>query len=134
MFAQVLRIKIDRLIPTASFDSFGIDSLVVVTINQKLEAAFGVLPVTLLFEHQRLNELADWLIANQTPEQLVTFTGFPIESSARLAAHTRPPDTSPAAPVPPPGDDDALLRGIDSMNESELDALIAKLEKEVQLS
>ena len=134
VFAQVLRIKIDRLIPTASFDSFGIDSLVVVTINQKLEAAFGVLPVTLLFEHQRLNELADWLIANQTPEQLVTFTGFPIESSARLAAQTRPPDTSPAAPVPPPGDDDALLRGIDSMNESELDALIAKLEKEVQLS
>jgi acyl transferase domain-containing protein/acyl carrier protein/SAM-dependent methyltransferase len=48
----------------ATFDQFGVDSLITLDLIALLEKDFGPLPKTLLFEHTSLGRLSDYLVAN----------------------------------------------------------------------
>src|SRR5205823_10725541 len=60
-FAEVLRQSPAQLLPDQTFERFGVDSLLVLALTRRLEADFGTLPKTLLFEHNTLRKLADHL-------------------------------------------------------------------------
>jgi acyl transferase domain-containing protein/acyl carrier protein len=62
-FAAVLGIAADQVDPDTSFDKFGMDSIMVMNLNEHLEAIFGSLPKTLMFEYRTPGELARYLAA-----------------------------------------------------------------------
>ncbi|MBB6023619.1 acyl transferase domain-containing protein/acyl carrier protein [Paenibacillus sp. JGP012] len=72
ILAEELRISSSRMESGDSFDKFGIDSVLVLSLTRRLETDFGTLPKTLLFEYQTVDQVADYFIANHqnTLEQL----------------------------------------------------------------
>jgi NAD(P)-dependent dehydrogenase (short-subunit alcohol dehydrogenase family)/acyl carrier protein len=57
-----LKVPLDRIESDAPFEEYGIDSVMVVGLNSRLEEAFGPLSRTLFFECQTLDELVDYFI------------------------------------------------------------------------
>jgi polyketide synthase PksN len=55
----------DQLDPDATFETYGIDSLVVLQLNTALEEHVGRVPTTLLFEQITIGRLARWLLAER---------------------------------------------------------------------
>ena len=66
-FSACLGIPEDRLAPDDTIDRFGVDSITSLEIVEALEAKFGPLPQTILFEFPTINRLADELITLQGP-------------------------------------------------------------------
>jgi polyketide synthase PksM len=62
MFSRVLKMPESSIVPTKTFETYGVDSLVVLQINKELERDFGQLPSTLLYEYMTLDKLANYLI------------------------------------------------------------------------
>ncbi|MBM9440197.1 methyltransferase, partial [Streptomyces bryophytorum] len=58
LFAEALKVEAGDLDPRAPFESFGIDSIVVVQLTARLRQVFGEVGSTLLFEHRTLVSLA----------------------------------------------------------------------------
>jgi polyketide synthase PksN len=58
-------VKLDpaRIEPDKTFETYGVDSLVVVEFTKSLEEVFGSLPSTLLFECLTCRQLGDYLVA-----------------------------------------------------------------------
>ncbi|WP_148313291.1 SDR family NAD(P)-dependent oxidoreductase [Sorangium cellulosum] len=88
-FAELLQIPASRLHPDASFETYGLDSMMATRITSRLEDEFGELPKTLLFEHQSLSSLARWLVEEHGPK-LAELVG---------AGRTAPAE-APSAPRP----------------------------------
>jgi polyketide synthase PksN len=61
VFARVLELPPDRLGRDTTFGDYGVDSLVALELTRSLEAEFGPLPATLLFEHTTIGRLAEHL-------------------------------------------------------------------------
>ncbi|MEV7775548.1 SDR family NAD(P)-dependent oxidoreductase [Kitasatospora sp. NPDC086791] len=87
--AEVIRIPAHRIDPGAPFDRFGIDSVLALTVTNRLEADFGSLSKTLFFEHQSIEALSAHFLA----EHAGALTGV---LGARVAA----PEASPAPQAP----------------------------------
>jgi 3-oxoacyl-(acyl-carrier-protein) synthase/acyl carrier protein len=62
VFSEVLNIPLQQLKDDVTFDQYGVDSLIVMDINKRLESYFGSLPTTLLFEHRNLEQLTGYFI------------------------------------------------------------------------
>ncbi|WP_193173346.1 SDR family NAD(P)-dependent oxidoreductase [Nisaea nitritireducens] len=68
LVAKQVRLPAAELDLDASFEVYGIDSIAVTELNQKLEEIFGPVPKTLLFEVQSIRELADYFIEDYADE------------------------------------------------------------------
>lgn len=66
LIAQTLKLSPNSIDESQAFDQYGIDSLMVIELNQRLEKEFSNLPKTLLFEHKNLSDLADYFIQNHS--------------------------------------------------------------------
>ncbi|MGN9913461.1 SDR family NAD(P)-dependent oxidoreductase [Phytohabitans sp. LJ34] len=60
VLADELRVPAGRIDPEAAFEQFGIDSIMVMRLSQRLESEFGPLPKTLFFRYGTLRELAGY--------------------------------------------------------------------------
>jgi len=88
VFSAVLEMPEADIDPQASFETYGIDSLVALELSKRLSEDFGRLPVGLLFEHASIASLAAHLAERY---------GAP----ASTAASTPVPEPEPE-PEPPP--------------------------------
>ena len=61
IFAESLQLRPEQLDSRATFENYGVDSLTVIDLNRRLEAVFGKLPATLLFERNTIDSLAAYL-------------------------------------------------------------------------
>ncbi|MBL1100571.1 type I polyketide synthase [Streptomyces coffeae] len=89
VFGRVLEMAPDLLDPDATFENYGVDSLVALQLNKALEQHVGGVPATLLFEQITIGRLARWLLA-QRPEAL-----------SRVAPATAPDAPDPVREEPP---------------------------------
>lgn len=87
LLAETLKIPSERIDADAPFESLGVDSITVVQLTRSLEASFGPLSKTLLFEHRNLQSLSEYLVANHGEQVRALLPG---ESQA--AAGTAAPD------------------------------------------
>ncbi|PHG78289.1 SDR family NAD(P)-dependent oxidoreductase [Bacillus wiedmannii] len=62
-FAQILKLNDDLIDSKATFERYGVDSLVIMEINKCLEDEFGQLPSTLLFEYMTIEKLCGYFIS-----------------------------------------------------------------------
>jgi amino acid adenylation domain-containing protein len=81
IFAQVSEIPAEKISANASFDNYGITSLMVTKLNSVLEPHFSGLSKTLFFECQTLGEVASYLVANH-PSSVAAVLGNPGGKSA----------------------------------------------------
>ncbi len=60
--AKILKVPLNRLKPNVTFDQYGLDSILVLTLTKELENTFGTLPKTLFFEYQSIEELSKYFL------------------------------------------------------------------------
>ncbi|MFJ7205988.1 amino acid adenylation domain-containing protein [Streptomyces sp. NPDC098789] len=89
LLAEEVKLPESEISLTESFDQYGLDSLISMSMVRRLEELFGPLPKTLLFEHVTVRELAGYLSAEH-PDAL---TGL---ATATVT------ETVPAPPAPAP--------------------------------
>lgn len=66
--ADVLVCDTSAVLPDASFESMGIDSISVIMLTVEIERAFGVkLPMTIFYECKCVGDFIEWIVAEQTP-------------------------------------------------------------------
>ncbi|WP_042206752.1 SDR family NAD(P)-dependent oxidoreductase [Paenibacillus durus] len=134
VFAQVLKLNKEDIDPKASFERYGVDSIMVMELNRRLRKDFGKLPSTLLYEHTTVEQLARYM-EQEHASGLLQISGVlednlpePIHSWTEIAAGGRseqeiPPEASAQAGE---SEVDSL---VDEMSDDEVDALLERLLK-----
>lgn len=76
VFAEILKIKVEKIDETEYLDVYGLDSIVIMSLTRRLEKDFGELPKTIFFEYETVEEVADYFKKNykETLYQLLTGT------------------------------------------------------------
>ncbi|MET9831647.1 SDR family NAD(P)-dependent oxidoreductase [Streptomyces sp. NPDC006385] len=124
VFAEVLEMPEHLLDSRATFDNYGVDSLVALTLTKALEPHFGPLPATLLFEHITIERLAAFLAPRATP----TAGTAP---AAGEAAETPRPSAPPAAgDRPAPGgaaEQNGLAAIVEGLSDDDVDRILREL-------
>ncbi|MFE9722739.1 SDR family NAD(P)-dependent oxidoreductase, partial [Streptomyces sp. NPDC005794] len=93
LLSEFTKLPLARVDAQAAFESFGIDSVMAMTMTARMEAVFGSLPTTLFFEFGTPRELARHLVATRRFDA----SGLLGEAATDTAA---PAADTPAAGVP----------------------------------
>lgn len=64
LIANVIKLSPDKINSQEAFEHLGIDSVMIILLNQELEKELGILSKTLFFEYQSLCDLTDYFIKN----------------------------------------------------------------------
>nr|WP_162306290.1 SDR family NAD(P)-dependent oxidoreductase [Brevibacillus laterosporus] len=75
MLGEQLKLSIDQIDASESLDRYGIDSLVIIELNQKLERIFGECSKTIFYEYQTIEELTKYFTLHFR-EQCMEWTGL----------------------------------------------------------
>nr|AEC04363.1 polyketide synthase [Chitinophaga sancti] len=95
----VLKIPAHKIDVDASFESYGIDSILVVQLNNALKEVFGEVSSTLFFEYQDIRSLSAYFIDTQK-EALISLLGSDAPSVGHTPQEvTQPANTQIAVPV-----------------------------------
>ncbi len=81
LFGEMIKLSVSKIDPEEPLETYGIDSIMVTELNQKLEGVFGEISKTLLFEYQTLTALTDYLIADY-PQECAGWAGLQEEVSS----------------------------------------------------
>ncbi|MFD0364917.1 SDR family NAD(P)-dependent oxidoreductase [Nocardia sp. GCM10030253] len=123
LLAGYCRLDPDRIRTRIPLQDYGIDSVLISKMNDRLETDFGALPSTLFFEYQTVRDLAGYL-TEEHPERLVTLRTeatqpFVPDAPAFAPTVTASADPTPTAAVNVPGtrpardvDDDIAVIGM----------------------
>ncbi|EPY93027.1 hypothetical protein K530_50205 [Streptomyces noursei CCRC 11814] len=128
LLAEELRMPADQVDVDESFERYGIDSLLVMSLTRRLEEHFGPLSKTLFFEYLTVRELAGYFTAKH-PEALAAALGTDAPGDADAAGSTAPaaaagtataatdapggaPAEGAAAPADPTDDDAIAIIGV----------------------
>nr|WP_229521462.1 SDR family NAD(P)-dependent oxidoreductase [Paenibacillus monticola] len=142
VFAQVLKLNKGDIDPKASFERYGVDSIMVMELNRHFKKDFGKLPSTLLYEHTTVEQLARYFEQEQA-SGLLQINGEPEESRpnpswAEIAAGgSTAQEELPEAVLPEEYLRDASADAgesevdslVDEMSDDEVDALLEQLLK-----
>jgi polyketide synthase PksL len=127
LFAEAAGIDPARLRADVRLDEYGLDSILAVSVTQRLEKEFGPLPKTLFFEHVDLDGVAEFLAregrvaVSRAPVEASPVEASPVEASpveaSPVVEGSPAADASPAvavsrAPAPPPGSRDVAIVGL----------------------
>lgn len=80
IISNVIKLPPSRIRKEEPFEKYGIDSLMIVNLNQELEKYFGELPKTLFFEYKTLHELTNYFLefhASAIKEKFQPATAMP---------------------------------------------------------
>ncbi|MCZ8519621.1 SDR family NAD(P)-dependent oxidoreductase [Paenibacillus caseinilyticus] len=97
LFGEATALEPSKINLREPLESYGIDSLLINQLNQKLEAVFGGLSKTLFYEYQTLGELAEYL-SSEHPQNCLRWAG--------QAGQTETPQDEAAAPADSGGEED----------------------------
>ncbi len=102
VLAAELRLSVDRIDVDDAFEVYGIDSIMTMTLTNKLERDFGSLPKTLWFEYQSIRALAGYF-AHAHEERLTALLGGSSARSSGAQGHTDVPAAEDAGDTAAPG-------------------------------
>ncbi|AJQ95099.1 SDR family NAD(P)-dependent oxidoreductase [Gynuella sunshinyii] len=80
-----LKLSVERISSQEPLERYGVDSIVIMDLNNEFASVFGDISKTLLYEYQTLSELADYLI-EVYPQQCHQWTGLTTAPVARKPA------------------------------------------------
>ncbi|MFJ6208620.1 SDR family NAD(P)-dependent oxidoreductase [Lysinibacillus sp. NPDC092081] len=79
LFASIIKLPEERINTQIAFEQYGINSIVIMEINSRLEKDFPSLSKTLLFEYESLHELARYFVNNHSKQLEKIFSMFESE-------------------------------------------------------
>ncbi|MCX8131440.1 MAG: SDR family NAD(P)-dependent oxidoreductase [Clostridia bacterium] len=85
ILGDIIKLPVSRIDSNEPLESYGIDSVMIIRLNQKLESVFGELSKTLFYEYRTLAELAAYLSA-EFSEACLKWTGLDKQAPAVEAA------------------------------------------------
>ncbi|WP_127530135.1 SDR family NAD(P)-dependent oxidoreductase [Paenibacillus kobensis] len=85
MLAAELGLPESDIDPSAPFEQFGIDSILIHHVNARLESALGPISKTLLFEYSTVLELSGYLVMHHS-EELAKLLGLLLSNQAEAAS------------------------------------------------
>ena len=94
VFAEVLKTSKTQIESQATFEKFGVDSLLAMEIIHRLERDFGDLPATLLFEYMTAEKLSEYFVLHHQ-ERLATVIQPQTEISDADEIFARVPTSEP---------------------------------------
>ncbi|MBE9498208.1 SDR family oxidoreductase [Streptomyces sp. GKU 257-1] len=100
ILAEELRLPATEIDPADSFDHYGVDSLLTMSVTQRLEAHCGPLSKTLLFEYVTAAELIDHLAAAHPDAFAVPEQPAPPQHAPARRSRYRPPRRKSGPPSP----------------------------------
>ncbi|MCW3465911.1 SDR family NAD(P)-dependent oxidoreductase [Chitinophaga nivalis] len=98
LLSDELKLPADKLDPATPFDAFGIDSVLITRITNRLDEWFDNVPRTLFFEYQSLGELAGYFVTAHTSRLQTLSTTAPAATTTAVAAD--PVILPESAPIP----------------------------------
>lgn len=116
LFFRVLKIPIHRIDAVTSFESYGIDSIMVIQLNNALEEVFENVSSTLFFEYQTIEQLTDYFIETQRDNLAKIVNLQPEQKSTNLPNLAVNIDNAPYKTV-------SLSRGLNFSREKETKTL-----------
>ncbi len=75
LFGEMIKLSISKIDSEEPLERYGIDSILITQLNQKLEGVFGEISKTLFFEYQTLKALTDYFIADY-PQACAQWAGL----------------------------------------------------------
>ena len=110
LLSAVTKVPAEQIDARSPLENYGIDSVMIMTLNERLQASFGDVPKTLFFEYQDLDGVAGYLVESW-PEQAQALahgrgTAVPAEPAPAGATADAAGDTPATGDVPAhPADD-----------------------------
>ncbi|TQJ03210.1 SDR family NAD(P)-dependent oxidoreductase [Amycolatopsis cihanbeyliensis] len=100
VLAEVFGMTVEEIEPEVAFESYGIDSILIMDMTRQLEEHFGPLPKTLFFEYQDLRSLAGYF-AERYPDTVTAAEAEtrPVPEPESEPAPQAGPDPEPAPPA-----------------------------------
>jgi len=95
---KTINLSADRIDSGQPLESYGIDSIVITQLNQRLETIFGPISKTLFFEHQTLDTLVDYFISEYT-QKCAAWTGLDEKAPFSSETHLETVTLTDAPPV-----------------------------------
>ena len=104
VLADELRVPAARIRTAEPLETYGMDSMLALRLTERLEHDIGDLPKTLFFEHQRLDELADYFLQEHAAvlDRLLGVPSTPDEITAPFTPAAPPAPTAPPRPAAVP--------------------------------
>jgi len=84
LFGQVVKLSPERIDEREEFQAYGLNSVMIVQLNQLLEKIFGELSKTLFYEYQHLSSLTDYLVKDHE-EACIQWGGLAADPIVTLA-------------------------------------------------
>lgn len=88
LIASILRMPAEQLDEKKDMGEYGIDSIVMMEINARLEKHFHSLSKTLFFEYNTIEEVADYFVKNN-PEKMIELTDYKKQESEKQEVHLK---------------------------------------------
>lgn len=98
LISDEMKIPYEKLDSDAPFENFGMDSVVFMSLNQKLEAKFGKISKTLFYEYQNIGSLTDYFVENYL-DQLLEITDIQFQGPSE--PNVQPTPAAALEPVEP---------------------------------
>nr|ABM63530.1 BryD [Candidatus Endobugula sertula] len=100
LLAEVIKLPLERMDTQAPLERYGIDSLIVIQVNQALAAIFDALPKTLLFEYQTIDAVVAYLV-EQHRQACRVWTGLTATGQAQREGVISSTSSAGVEPVTP---------------------------------
>ncbi|MEH1778402.1 MAG: SDR family NAD(P)-dependent oxidoreductase [Nostoc sp.] len=84
LFGSIIKLSADQIEAEEPLERYGIDSMIISQMNLHLEAIFGEISKTLLYEYQTLGELASYLTTEYRKECMV-WAGLAVDSTTAIS-------------------------------------------------
>ncbi|MBZ9609902.1 SDR family NAD(P)-dependent oxidoreductase [Clostridium estertheticum] len=73
LIGEVTKLSIDKIDSFEQLEKYGINSIMIIQLNEKLDNVFDELSKTLFYEHQTIDDLAEYVIVNH-PQECIKWT------------------------------------------------------------
>ncbi len=74
LFGEMIKLSVSKINPEEPFESYGVDSILITQLNQKLAGVFDEISKTLFFEYGTLGSLSDYFV-KEYPGACARWTG-----------------------------------------------------------
>ncbi|WP_437836519.1 SDR family NAD(P)-dependent oxidoreductase [Sorangium sp. So ce1153] len=103
LLATALKMPLDRIDPAADLEQYGFDSILALRMVSELEASFGPLPRTLMFQYRNIDALAEHFLASHGDALRSKLTSTrPVAASSTPIRRAEASKALPLATAKPP--------------------------------
>jgi acyl carrier protein len=123
IFSEFLQIDLEDLNPQATFENYGLESIMALDIAARLEKELGPLPPTVLFEYQTISSLVDYLVSERASdcESLLAHSVPPVD--APIGSYTESVNRLPIED----GVADGIRIAINALSDAEVERMLKQL-------